>query len=318
MYSPLEQAAVEYAYSKGVVAVAAVGNGTQSPETPWNYANYPAALPHVIGVSALRQDGSVPEYSNRDVFYNDLTAPGEGIFSTAPRALVENRPGCASRPYSDCGPLDIRDGIGTSFSAPQVSAAAALLLGVRPSLEPDQVAWLLERTADDVSAASGCTFCPLGRDLYTGWGRLNVLSALLQLTDGPPLPRPDSYEPNDDAGPWSHHFGQPRKITATLDYWDDQIDVYALRLSRGQRVYARLSLPPESAAKLVLWKPHTTRVESLRTPVTKRAAQSLRFGVQERLAHTAQMTGTYYLEAKLVAPTHDPIVYTLAVATRRR
>ena len=51
-YSPLEQAAVEYAYSKGVVVVAAVGNGPQSPATPWGFAHYPAALPHVIGVSA--------------------------------------------------------------------------------------------------------------------------------------------------------------------------------------------------------------------------------------------------------------------------
>ena len=59
-YSPLEQAAIDYAVAKGVVVVAAVGNGPQSPATPWNFADYPAALPHVIGVSAIRQNGSVP------------------------------------------------------------------------------------------------------------------------------------------------------------------------------------------------------------------------------------------------------------------
>ena len=84
-YSPLEQAAVDYAYSKGAVVVAAVGNGPQSPRTPWMFADYPAALPHVIGVSAIRQDGSVPRYSNRDAIYVDLAAPGDGIFSTIPR-----------------------------------------------------------------------------------------------------------------------------------------------------------------------------------------------------------------------------------------
>ena len=93
-YSPLEQAAVEYAYSKGAVVVAAVGNGPQSPATPWGFAHYPASLPHVIGVSAVRQDGSVPDYSNRDAVYNDLAAPGDGIFSTIPTNLVDPKTGC--------------------------------------------------------------------------------------------------------------------------------------------------------------------------------------------------------------------------------
>jgi hypothetical protein len=315
-YSPLEQAAVEYAYSKGAVVVAAVGNGPQSPKTPWNYAHYPAALPHVIGVSALRQNGSVPDYSNRDAVYNDIAAPGDAIFSTIPRNLVEDRVGCASHPYSDCGSFEFRNAIGTSFAAPQVSAAAALLLGQSPSLRPDQVAWLLERSADDVDAATGCDKCPLGRDAYTGWGRLDVSGALANLTQGPPPPRADAYEPNDDAGPWAHRFGPPRTITATLDYWDDQIDVYAVTLAKGQRVFARLSPPARVATRLVLWKPGTDRVEGLRVPPGNRAAQSATVGFQERLGYRTPAAGTYFLEVKLVAPTQVPVVYKLALATR--
>ena len=34
-FSPAEQAAVEYAYSKGALVVAAVGNGTNAPKMPW-------------------------------------------------------------------------------------------------------------------------------------------------------------------------------------------------------------------------------------------------------------------------------------------
>ena len=57
-YSQLEADAVAYAVSKGVLVVAAIGNSDQSPTQPWPYASWPAALPHVLGVSAVnRRDG---------------------------------------------------------------------------------------------------------------------------------------------------------------------------------------------------------------------------------------------------------------------
>jgi subtilisin family serine protease len=316
-YSPLEQAAIDYAYSKGAIVVAAVGNGPQSPATPWNHAHYPAALPHVIGVSAVRENGSVPDYSNRDPVYNDLAAPGDAILSTIPRNLVEDRPGCADHPYSDCGPFEFRNAIGTSFAAPQVSAAAALILGAYPDLQPDQVMWLLERSAADEDASTGCPRCAVGRDALSGWGRLNVLGALQYVANGSALPRPDLYEPNDDAGAWARAYGPPRAITATLDYWDDQIDVFAVTLGKGQRLYARLSPPAHTPIKVLLWKPRTRRVEGLQAPLSQRAAQSALVAGQERLFYKAKDTGRYYVEVKVVVPTHTPAVYKLALATRR-
>ena len=315
-YSPLEQAAVEYAYSKGALVVAAVGNGTQSPSTPWRFAAYPAALPHVVGVSALRRDGSVPDYSNRDVIYNDIAAPGDNIFSAIPENLVEARPGCADQPYSDCGPSEFRDAIGTSFAAPQVSAAAALLLGQDPTLTPDQVSWLLERTADDASALTGCGACPDGRDPLTGWGSLDIAAALARLSSGVPLPPPDHYEPNDDAGPWAHALPPlPRTIEASLDYWDDNVDVYRIHLSAGQQLFARLTPDTRASVKLALWAPGTTRVEGLDVRDV-RLTQSRLAGRQSRLAYRARVGGIYYLEAKLVAPSHDPVQYRLALSRR--
>ncbi len=311
-YSPLERAAVEYAYSKGVVVVAAVGNGTQSPTTPWPYAAYPAALPHVIGVSAVRRDGSVPDYSNRDAVYNDLAAPGAGMFSTIPANLVDARTGCVE-PYSDCGPSDFRNAIGTSFAAPQVSAAAALLLGQDPALTPDQVAWLLERTADDASPLSGCAACLNGRDPVSGWGTLDVASALARLTSGVPLPRPDRYEPNDDAGPWAHTLPSlPRTLDASLDFWDDNLDVYRVRLVKGQRVFARLTPGTKAKVVLSLWAPGTDRLETLEAQ-QERLSVSRLVGAQSRLSFTARVTGTYYLSAKLVSQSRNPIQYRLAV-----
>ena len=102
-YSPLEQNAVDYAIRKGALVVAAVGNGPQSPKTPWPYAHYPAALPHVLGVSAISQSGAVPGFSNRDAVYNDIAAPGENILSTVPRAMTADRPSCPEQGYSPCG-----------------------------------------------------------------------------------------------------------------------------------------------------------------------------------------------------------------------
>jgi subtilisin family serine protease len=313
-YSPLEEAAVEYAYSKGVVVVSAVGNGPQSPATPWSFADYPAALPHVVGVSALRRDGSVPAYSNRDAVYNDLAAPGDNIFSTIPRSLVDPTTPCADGPYSDCGPSEFRDAIGTSWAAPQVSAAAALLLGQQPALTPDQVSWLLERSATDVNAATGCGQCPDGRDALSGWGALNVQAALSLLSTGA-LPPPDRYEPNDDAGPWAHALPPlPRTISASLVFWDDDVDVYRVHLNAGAKLFARLTTRTPGIVRLSLWAPGTKHVEGLQAEVGKRLVQSRRVGGQARLTYQARKSGVYYLELRLANGNRLPTQYTLALA----
>ena len=316
-YSPLEQAAIGYAYGKGAVVVAAVGNGgPQSPQTPWRFADYPAALPHVIGVSAVTQNGSVPDYSNRDAVYNDLAAPGGPLLSTIPASLIDTtRPGCADHPYSDCGPEEFRDAIGTSFAAPQVSAAAALLIGQDPALRPDQVSYLLERSATDSWTGTGCGACAVGRDALTGFGTLDVQAALSLLASGP-LPPPDHYEPNDDAGPWSHALPpSPRIVQATLDYWDDQNDVYRVYAHRGQTLYARLTPAADAHVVLALWPPGTQRIESLQSPA-RPFALSRQIGPQARLAYRATESGVYYLQAKLVSRSPFPVSYRLAVSRR--
>jgi subtilisin family serine protease len=313
-YSPLEQEAVNYAYAKGAVVVAAVGNGPQSPATPWPFALYPAALPHVIGVSAIRRNGSVPAYSNRDPVYNDIAAPGDDMFSTVPRAL-SNGAGCADVGYSDCGPADLHNGIGTSFAAPQVSAAAALLLGQNPKLTPQQVMYLLERSAVDETPSDGCTTCTAGRDRFTGWGKLDVAAALKAATG--PLPPTDVYEPNDDAGPWSHALPPlPRTVTATLDYWDDDVDVYRVALHAGQTLYVHLTPKPNVRVPLALWKPGTTHVLGLHAPIGNRVATSRRVGTQSRLTYRATRAGVYYLEAKLLRPARAVVSYKLALVRK--
>jgi subtilisin family serine protease len=311
-YSRAEADAVAYAYQKGAVLVAAVGNGDEAPSTPWPYASYPAALPHVLGVSAISRAGAVPAFSNRDRIYNDIAAPGQDIFSTFPRDLTAMRPSCPDQGYSDCGTDDYRHPEGTSFAAPQVSAAAALLIALDPVLRPEQVTALLEQTADDANASNGCRACPLLRDTLTGWGRLNIAKAIAALSG--PLPSIDRYESNDDAGVHAHTvFGTGGNLDATLDYYDDQVDVYRLRLMKNQHFSAKLTGPIGTNADLVLWKPGTQRVDDLRSQ-RLRAAQSTHRGASEQIAFRAPKTGWYFLEAKMTAPGGG--AYTLAFAKR--
>jgi len=301
-YSPLEEQAVEYAYSHGAVLVAAVGNGDEAPSQPWPYASYPAALPHVIGVSALTRTGNVPDYSNRDPVFNDLSAPGSSIFSTFPAALTALRTGCPDQGYSDCGTEDYRNAEGTSFAAPQVSAAAAVLFAVDPLLTNSQVGYLLERTADDVNATNGCPQCGLLRDPYSGWGRLDVAKAVEALAG--PIPPPDSHETNDDAGTSaSTVWGRRDKFQATIDYWDDPVDVYRIQLQRRQLLQVQVAEEGPSIA-LELWNPRTVHVDRASSQENLAAQSSTK-----RLRFRVPTSGWYYLEVKAASPGFAP--YTL-------
>jgi hypothetical protein len=299
-YSALEAAAVEYAVRHDVLVVAAVGNADKAPREPWDFANYPAALPHVVGVSAVGRDGSVPDFSNRDSVFNDIAAPGEGIFSTLPRSLTADR--CPLQGYSDCGPIEFRRGDGTSFAAPLVTAAASLVLGDRPFLKPNQVAWILERSAVDVTPALGCRRCWDGRDDHTGWGVLHVGNAIDLLSSPREFP-PDQREPNDEAGTRAAPvWGRRQEIAATLDFWNDQTDVYRIRLRRGQRVLAVLKgLPRGAETSLVLWRPGTRRVDELANNARRLAARD-DVGIDKQIVFRAQRGGWYYLQVKLSTP----------------
>jgi subtilisin family serine protease len=294
-FSPLEAAAVRYAVNKGVLVVAAVGNSDNAPTEPWGYAGYPAALPHVLGVSAIARDGSVPIFSNRDRRYNDIAAPGEDVFSTLPKALTQStKPGCVPQGYSDCGPPEFRRGEGTSFAAPLVVGAAAVLFGVAPWAQADQVANALTRSAVDADPDTGCARCTIGRDALTGWGLLDVEGAVQKMND---LPLDaDEYEVNDDPSLAASLWGRKgQRIHATIDYWDDRVDVYKVKLRPEQLFVARLRGPAGANTNLFLWKPGTTRIGARSADRRLLAGQSKSPGSIERIRLTVRERGWYYL-----------------------
>ncbi|HZG36462.1 MAG TPA: S8 family serine peptidase [Gaiellaceae bacterium] len=299
-YAAAEAAALAYAKRRGVVVVASVGNSDAAPRQPWPYASYPAALPHVLGVAAVARDGSVPRFSNRDRIHTDLAAPGQALLSTVPLALTAQFRDCAEQGYSSCAAADVRAGEGTSFAAAQVSAAAAVILATHPHLRPEQVTGLLTRTAADATRATGCGVCTLGRDDATGWGRLDVAAALRDAA-ARRLPPRDAYEPNDGAGEQAFKvWGRAtRRLAATLDYWDDRNDVYAVRLVRGQALFASLRGTAGTNAELVLREPGGEWRVDGKARAIRRAARP---GPDQYLAYRAQRTGWHFVQVRLGTP----------------
>ena len=75
-WSPLKNA-VDYAWGKGAVLIAAAGNNFGSAPA------YPAAYPNVIAVAATDKDDHLPGWSNNGDWVS-LGAPGVEIYSTLP------------------------------------------------------------------------------------------------------------------------------------------------------------------------------------------------------------------------------------------
>lgn len=171
------QAAIRYATAKGAVVVASAGNGTGDD------LHYPSGFDEVIAVSASAITPSNREYLWQLSSYGHtvtLCAPGSGIFSTTLRDTVKGKW------------VEYMTASGTSAAAPMVSAAAALLLSLRPNLTPQQVRNLLANGADDIMDK--------GWDHFTGAGRLNILRTL-QVVGGSNVqilsPANDTGSPND-------------------------------------------------------------------------------------------------------------------------
>ena len=296
-YSKVEAEAVAYAVKKGAVVVAAVGNADEAYTTPWEFASWPAALPHVIGVAALTRSGDVPDFSDRDPVFVDLAAPGVDIFSTFPKALTSQQQGCTPQGYTDCAGGDYHRPEGTSFAAPQVSAAAALLLGLHPSLTNSQVSTILERHTDDVDPATGCADCTVGRDSLSGWGSLDVKKAVAALTSGNSLPPADQFEPNDTVSEAAALGGSRPFLAATLDFWDDPVDIYRVKLARGQRLEAQAQARwPHAAIDLTLLRAGTDRAAARSLT---RVAQTLRTGKSPHFVYRARRAGWYYVRLRI-------------------
>jgi hypothetical protein len=135
----------------GIVPVFAAGNAGPAAASGAS----PASAPSAVAVGSVTEADAVSSFSGRgpspcgNAVYPTLAAYGEGIPITSPggSALVS----------------------GTSFAAPQVTGAVALLAGMFPGATPDAIIDALVRGARDVGTP--------GSDADTGAGILDIAKA---------------------------------------------------------------------------------------------------------------------------------------------
>jgi len=128
----------------GMVIVAAAGNG--GPKAP---PAYPAAYSQVIAVTAVDRSRRAYRRAGQGE-HIDLAAPGVDIWTAASVSGARTK-------------------TGTSFAAPFVTAAAALLKSARPQATSADIEATLGGSADDLGAP--------GKDPVFGWGLMNVRAA---------------------------------------------------------------------------------------------------------------------------------------------
>ena len=137
--------AIDYAANKGKILVAAAGN-----EGSERYV-YPASYDNVISVGSVKSNKNISSFSQ----HNDkiaVVAPGESLKSLSIIGYNDNK--------------------GTSFSAPHVTAAAAIALNIR-DLNCEEFMEILKITSIDGGDE--------GYDNYYGYGILNVKNIVNEL-----------------------------------------------------------------------------------------------------------------------------------------
>src|SRR5437870_698102 len=132
--------AMNHATGRGVTCVSSTGN--MGKET----LVFPAAFQNVLGVASTNNLDLRSTFSNFGAALADIAAPGEGIITTFPGK-------------------HFAAGWGTSFSTPFVSGAAALLVQIEVTMDPDDVLDALSK-GKDISRDSGRTRLDLYKALF--------------------------------------------------------------------------------------------------------------------------------------------------------
>ncbi len=198
--SSTAQSIIDYAYTNGIVCVAAAGNDDVSTQF------YPAAYNNVISVASSTFGDSKSSFSNYGSWI-DITAPGSAIWSTVPGN------GYAFKQ-------------GTSMASPMVAGLAGLMLSLNPGLNPDDVETCIRSTADNIDAANPSYIGQLGDGRINALAAMNCVSAtlnwapvadfsadLFNIIEGQSVNFTDLSYYNPDTWSWTFTGGTPSTFT---------------------------------------------------------------------------------------------------------
>jgi fibronectin type 3 domain-containing protein len=177
--SKLIEDALNYAIEKGVLPVASAGNSGREEYF------FPVSFPFVLSVGASNSFDQVTGFSTYGE-HIDVVAPGEDILSLRADETDMYAGGGASGVEPNVhivqGRYYLADG--TSMASPCAVGVAAGIIAASPGISKQRVVEIIEESADDIIYPYGgdSLYSP-GKDEYSGYGRVNLNSAL-QLVSG--------------------------------------------------------------------------------------------------------------------------------------
>lgn len=163
-----------YASGSGPLLVAAAGNTLSGDRV--GKVDYPAGFPEVISVSATTlfdestrtlltaERVTTFSFANNDV---EVAAPGTFIITTAITGNYTTEPTNGPEGYF----------IGTSAAAPVVSGFAGLIKSYFPTRPSFDIRAIIQNSVVNIPPPQGFTEEPNGKDIFTGYGRIQMAKA---------------------------------------------------------------------------------------------------------------------------------------------
>ncbi len=217
IYSNLLRDVIQFAYSKNIVLICSAGNDGS------NRLHFPSAFDEVISVGSSDDNDFRSSFSSYGVTV-DIFAPGSRILTTS-------RKGKGSAEFGN----DYFYTNGTSFAAPIISSAAALLLSRNKNLTNEEVRGILISNTDYLFGQNGWSY-----ELASG--RCNILNTI-NSSDKPSIVR--IYSPYQNLSLYSNSI--PVVISAAAYNFES----YSLILGKGEFPYSEQILVKDINSQVI-------------------------------------------------------------------